>query len=335
MEQINIIKELENSPKGYLLKNKQFIAFLLKSINFNYSLRGTELTFPAPQPVSIEKKDFAKFIQYNYSVSLKLDGVRFLIYFIKDRNNVNQCILINRALQFFNIIITAEDTIYNGTLLDGELIYNSATTKWDYNIHDAVIICGNKMNKLSHSVRLEDANLCINTFIYPDITNAINIKVKDFYKFEEMNNFIENIYKKSENNDGIIFMPENLPIISGTQFSMLKWKPENKHTFDFLIKELGSDLNILIFHLGKIGSFAKVHENTPEGHKFIEIAKNLNGYKNECIIECKFNKELNNFIPLFVRSDKTHPNSLRTIERTLFNINENITLDDFINIKKE
>ena len=39
------------------------------------------------------------------------------------------------------------------------------------------------------------------------------------------------------NNDGIIFMPENLPVISGTQYSMLKWKPDDKHTFDFLVKE--------------------------------------------------------------------------------------------------
>ena len=44
-----------------------------------------------------------------------------------------------------------------------------------------------------------------------------------------------------------------------------------------------------------------------EGHKFIEIAKNLKGYCNECIIECKFNKQLNNFIPYLIRSDKTTP----------------------------
>ena len=67
---------------------------------------------------------------------------------------------------------------------------------------------------------------CINTFIYSNIVVIlINIKVKDFYPFEKIEDFIENVYKKSDNNDGIIFMPENLPIISGTQYSMLKWKP--------------------------------------------------------------------------------------------------------------
>ena len=268
-------------------------------------------------------------------LSLKLDGFRFLLYFIKDRNNTNQCVLINRALQFFTIKMDAEDTIYNGTLLDGELIYNSETKQWDFNIHDAIIICGNKINKLTHSIRLEDANCCINTFIYSSTSNTIGIKVKKFYPFEKISDFIENVYNKSDNNDGIIFMPENLPVISGTQYSMLKWKSDDKHTFDFLVKESDENLEIFIFHLGKIVIFAKVHENTDEGHKFIEIAKNLKGYSNECIIECKFNKKLNNFIPLLIRSDKTHPNSLRTIERTLFNINENITVQDFLDINKE
>ena len=298
MELISIIKDIENSPKGYLLRNKQFISYLTKNINFNYSMRGQDLIFPAPQPVSIEKKDFVKLNQYKYSVSLKLDGFRFLMYFIKDRNNTNQCILINRALQFFNITINAEETIYNGTLLDGELIYNSDTKQWDFYIHDAVIICGNKINKLAHSVRLEDTSCCINTFIYSD--NIINIKVKEFYPFEKLTDFIENVYKLSDNNDGIILMPENLPVIAGTQYSMLKWKPDNKHTFDFLVKEVENNLEIIIFHLGKLIPFAKVHNKTDEGYKFIEITKKLTGYSNECIIECKFNKTLNNFIPLFV-----------------------------------
>ena len=137
-------------------------------------------------------------------LSLKLDGFRFLLYFIKDRNNTNQCVLINRALQFFTIKMDAEDTIYNGTLLDGELIYNSETKQWDFNIHDAIIICGNKINKLTHSIRLEDANCCINTFIYSSTSNTIGIKVKKFYPFEKISDFIENVYNKSDNNDGII-----------------------------------------------------------------------------------------------------------------------------------
>ena len=51
--------------------------------------------------------------------------------------------------------------------------------------------------------------------------------------------FIDNIYNDPSfpQNDGLIFMPNKLPVVSGTQYSMFKWKPPNKHTFDFQIVE--------------------------------------------------------------------------------------------------
>lgn len=331
MDLESIILNVKNSPMGEPIKNKQFIHYLTKSINFNYSVKGHDLTFPAPQPVSIEKKNFSKLKQYKYYTSLKLDGVRFLMYFIKDKNNKNQCIIVNRALNFYNISIEAEDTLYNGTLLDGEIIYDSGNNKWDFVVHDALILCGNKINKLSHSTRLNDTKCCVQSFVnFNNNLSTLNITVKEFYPFEEFAYFIENVYNKSQNNDGIIFMPENLPVISGTQYSMLKWKPQNKHTFDFLLKEADIGLEAYVFHLGNLNIFANIHLKTEQGKEFIEKSKQLDNYKNECIVECTFDKD--NFSPILVRTDKTHPNSLRTIERTLFNISENIQIEDFLNI---
>ena len=338
MEFENIIFNVNNSPKGTLIKNKPFINYLIKSININYLVRGNDLQFPAPQPVSIEKKDFIKLQKFKYYTSLKLDGVRFLLYFIRDRNGVNQSILINRALNFYNINIESEQNIFNGTLLDGEVIFNKETKQWDFSIHDALLLCGNKINKLSHSTRLNDTRCCIESFIIKNNTsspNTLNLTVKDFYPFEEFENFITDVYNKSDNNDGIIFMPENLPVISGTQYSMLKWKPENKHTFDFLIKESEIGFEALVYHMGNLKLFAKIHITVELGQKFIENTKTLEGYKNECIVECTFNNETSNFEPILIRTDKTHPNSMRTIERTLFNINENIKIIDFMGIQPE
>ena len=331
----NIILEVDNSPKCQLIKNKSFLSYLIKTINMYYGVRGNDNVFPAPQPVSIEKKDFSKLKDYTYFTSLKLDGYRFIMYFIKDKNDKQQCIIINRALNFYNINIEAEDTIYNGTLLDGEIIFNKDTNTWNYYIHDTLLLCGNKVNKLSHSIRLSDTKCCIESLINLESKlNTLNIKVKEFYEFSNFDKFID-VYNESDNNDGIIFMPENLPVISGTQYSMLKWKPQEKHTFDFLIKEIKEGLNALVFHMGNFKEFAIIHKNTPEGNNFIEKTKELKNYKNECILECSFDKETNNFKPVLIRTDKTHPNSLRTIERTLFNITENIQIDDFMNIYKE
>lgn len=332
MELECIVSHDENPLMGYPITNKHFITYLTKNINYNYSVKGQNLTFPAPQPVSIEKKDFTKLKQYKYYTSLKLDGVRFLMYFIRDKNNNKKCILVNRALNFYNINIEAEDTLYNGSLLDGEIIYDKDNKKWIFMIHDALMLCGNKVNKLTHSNRLYDSKSCIESFIINNTENTLSIVVKQFYPFENFEDFIKDVYNKSTNNDGIIFMPENLPVISGTQYSMLKWKPENKHTFDFLVKEDEIGLIAYVFHMGNIKVFANIHQNTDQGKEFIEKTKSLKEYKNECIIECTFDKETNNFIPILIRTDKTHPNGLRTIERTLFNINENIQIEDFLSI---
>ena len=112
-----------------------------------------------------------------------------------------------------------------------------------------------------------------------------------------------------------------------------KWKPENKHTFDFLLKETEIGLEAYVFHLGHLSIFANIHAKTEQGKEFIDKSKQLNNYKNECIVECTFDKDKNNFSPFLVRTDKTHPNSLRTIERTLFNMSENIQISDFMSIE--
>lgn len=323
---------IPNGPLGVQITNKQFISYLTKSINFLYDIKAAD-NFPAPLPVSIEKKNFEKLEKFEYNVSLKLDGTRFLMYFLKDKLGKNQCILANRALKFFSIQINCDANLYDGTLLDGELI--NIDSNWKFIIHDGLLLGGNKISKQPYSSRMFDTQCFVESFIFKD--SPTQLEVKKFYKFTEIEQFINDVYNKYEGGcDGIIFMPEKLPVIAGTQYSMFKWKPHTKHTFDFMICEEDDNLIAKVYHLNKFEIFAKIHFNTEEGKKFIENTKQLENYNNECVVECSFDSVKNNFSPILVRTDKTHPNSLRTIERTLFNINENITLENFIElIKKE
>lgn len=327
MELTNIVP---NGPFGQPITNKQFINYLTKTINYNYNLRQHNV-FPAPQPVSIEKKDFEKLSKYEYNVSLKLDGTRFLLLFLKDKNNKKHNILINRALKFYDIVIEAENKIYDGTLFDGELIF--INNSWKFIVYDALQSCGNKINTQNYTNRLFEAKSAIESYIYNKDTSTIELELKTFYKFSSFEQFVTEQYLKSDISDGLIFMPEHLTAKGGTQYSMLKWKPPEKHTFDFLIIENNEGFIAQVFHLNKLENFAKIYKNTEQGSKFIEETKKLESYTDKCIVECSFDKENNNFKPILVRTDKNHPNSLRTIERTLFNINENITIDDFKKIE--
>ena len=313
---------------GTLIKNKNFSLFLLKSINNAWGINHSDNIFPGPQPVSIEKKDFEKLEKFTYYTSVKNNGTRYIMFFIKDKNNKQQTILVNRALQCFTINMYANDELFNGTIFDGELIMHN--NEWVFIIHDSVMICGSKINRNKFSERLEDIQCCLSNF---NITGSIKIELKKFYLFSDFENFLNNEYNTSKyEHDGIIFMPETLPVISGTQYSMFKWKPVEEHTIDFLMKKNNDDIECYVFNMGKLIIFSKIHYETEEGKKFIETTQSLKNYNVECIVECKFID--NKFIPVLVRTDKNHANSLRTVERTLFNINENINIDNFQNILK-
>jgi hypothetical protein len=305
-----------------LITNKNFINYLSKTILYYWNFKGRDPQFPGAQPVSIERKDFEKLKKYPYYVGVKNDGVRYIMFLTTDKLNNKVCILCDRALNFYIVDgIIADDSIYQNTLLDGELINNN------FVVFDSVVLCGNRINLNYFTSRLTEIDCCIRTLIDP--SSSINILTKTFYKLEDFETFLENIYEKEENKDGLIFIPDKLGVHSGTQYSLFKWKPSNKHTIDFNIKIVDNNLEAHIYNQKQLIKFANVLYDTPQGKSFIDKAKLLPNFSDNCILECLFNKDEQNFSPILVRTDKEHANSLRTVERTLFNASENILIEEF------
>lgn len=316
-------------PSAIKITNPNFIKYLTRTILFNWNYKG-EPHFPCPQPVSIERKDFTKLKNYEYFVGVKNDGVRYIMFFTTDKNSRKLCILCDRALNFYIIDIKGDDSIYDGTLFDGELVHKEDS--YTFIIYDSVLLCGNRVNKNNFASRLAEIDCCVKTLLSPIQTNFIKIDTKTFYKLADFVIFLD-VYKNDEKNDGIIFMPNNLPVLNGTQFSLFKWKPSDKHTVDFLIQEENNkDLSAHLYHQNKLTKFANIKYNTEEGKNFIDKYHTLENKKNDCILECLFIKSKQNFSPVLVRTDKNYPNSLRTVERTLFNSEEDINLSEFINL---
>jgi mRNA guanylyltransferase len=316
-------------PSAQKITNPNFINYLTRNILYHWNYKG-EAQFPCPQPVSIERKDFDKLKTYEYFVGVKNDGVRYIMFFTTDKTNRKLCILCDRSLNFYTVDIVGDDSIYNGTLFDGELVRNG--DNYSYIIYDSVYMCGNRVNKNNFASRLAEIDCCVKTLIDPIKTNVVSIETKTFYKLTDFVNFLDD-YENHKNKDGIIFMPNNLPVLNGTQFSMFKWKPSDKHTVDFLIKEeTNKDLSAYVYHQQKITKFANIKYSSESGKDFVDKYHQLDNKKNDCILECLFVKENQNFSPILVRTDKNYPNSLRTIERTLFNAEENIQLSEFTNI---
>lgn len=316
-------------PSAIKITNPNFISYLTRNILYHWNYRG-DPQFPGPQPVSIERKDFQRLKTYEYFVGVKNDGIRYIMMFVRDKTNKSLCILCDRNLNFYTVDLVGDEAIYNGTMFDGELVKNGDS--YTYIIYDAVILCGNRINRNHFSSRLAEIDCCVKTLLSPIKTNFIEIETKTFYKLNDFVNFLEH-YETVTNKDGIIFMPDSLPVLNGTQFSMFKWKPSDKHTVDFLMRE-GDDNNLsaYVYHHQKLTKFANIKYSSEEGKDFIDKYHSLDNSQNECILECLFVKEKQNFTPVLVRQDKNYPNGLRTVERTLFNAEEDIKITEFASL---
>lgn len=305
-----------------LITNSNFIKYLTRTILYYWNFKGSDAQFPGAQPVSIERKDFDKIKKYPYYVGVKNDGVRYIMFLTTDKLNNKVCILCDRALNFYIIDgIVADSAIYQNTIFDGELIDDK------FIVFDSVVLCGNRINLNNFTSRLTEIDCCVRTLI--DTSSSLKILTKTFYKLKDFKLFIENIYDKEENKDGLILVPDKLGVHSGTQYSLYKWKPANQHTVDFNIKVMGNNLEAYVYNQKQLIKFANILYNTEKGKLFIDKAKLLPNFSDNCILECLFNNDEQNFSPVLVRTDKEHANSLRTVERTLFNATENILLEEF------
>ncbi len=207
---------------------------ILKNIILNF-WHKKEYFFPAPQPVSLERRDLTNLINNEYYVCPKSDGMRFLMLCYDDKTY-----MIDRAFKFYQVnqkfnnkLLYIGGTENNvGGIFDGELVKNKKD-EWQYVIHDCISIMGQEILYDNFPKRYEKIEQFVKSWKEGDFV----IKKKDFFDLSNiklLNNQInENLL--DHNTDGLIFTPKNKKIGSGTQYDLYKWKPRKLHTFDFKI----------------------------------------------------------------------------------------------------
>jgi hypothetical protein len=257
--------------------------FILEKWNSNNKDR-----FPGPQPVSIERCHFNFLKTNDYFVCEKTDGVRHFLVCFMDSQGRKICALVNRVFQYALYPLT----IPRDTLLDGEVIGDQ------FIIHDAVCIQGEDLRKMNLDIRLSRA-LALTKIIVP---GSVKIRVKQMVALRD----IQKIHLE-KGTDGVIFTPINEPIRMGTHRTLFKWKPKEKCTIDFLLRD------------GKL---------CIQNESRYEPVQEYHGGGEGTIYECMFDGT--RWTPIITRIDKKHPNNKRTFERTLVNIQENITFCELV-----
>jgi len=279
--------------------------------------------FPAPQPISVERKHFGQLNSHPYVVSPKADGERFLLVALGDRS-----VLINRAFEETDIKFRFKKNAFEGTILDVEKIGNRIL------VFDAYQVNGEIIKDKDLDERLGLANALVKSVLKTS-KDPLKLEMKPVFERDELEKAMNTNF--GYETDGLIFTPKDEPARVGTHETMFKWKPLEKNTVDFQVvpstrmhdcrQEMIYGYDLYVQEHGKKICEARVPQDLVEPH----WRPIMDAGKEHCLIlECEYIQgEVNFWRPIGIRRDKTMPNARRTFQRTLVNIEEDIQWKEF------
>ena len=134
---------------------------------------GVKDRFPGPQPVSIEFKHFPILQKNNYVVCEKIDGVRYMMVALM-YGGKKQCVFVNRNFEMFTAPLNFKKSIFDGTILDGELYENT------FLVYDAVMTEGMVIGHKHFLDRLDHMEKVVKGLIGMK-SDRVKVKVKKFH----------------------------------------------------------------------------------------------------------------------------------------------------------
>ncbi|KAM9317047.1 mRNA-capping enzyme isoform 2-T2 [Gastrophryne carolinensis] len=251
--------------------------------------------FPGAQPVSMDRKNLKFLEQKSYKVSWKADGTRYMMLI----DGKNEVYMIDRDNSVFHVShlefpFRKDLRIHlNNTLLDGEMIIDKVKGQIvpRYLIYDILKFNGQPVGECDFNIRLS----CIEKEIILPRHEKMKIGLidKTLEPFSVRNKPFFDIHAARKK-----YKP-------GRCDDILKWKPPNLNSVDFLLKitRVGGEglltQNVGLLYVGKY--------DRPFSQ--IKVTRDLKQYDNK-IIECKF--ENNSWVFMRQRVDKSFPNAYDT-----------------------
>ena len=336
-------------PVGALITNHKERSAVLARLAELYGCR-TIRGFPGSQPVSIESGDIETLHSKTFKVSLKSDGHRYLLLMMI-LDGEPRAVMISRRLDMHEIeSIWAPQSYFEkngGTLLDGELVWEQRPgnqLSQLFLIFD-IVAARERLTHLTFSERLtrihrhvlselparastNDKNvetlLCDEDKMYL-AAHKMRMAPKRFVPFDSASDLWSQRGMCLWKNDGLIFMSDDTPLQKGTDRSAFKWKPVNSISIDIAISPLQ---HVMVQHKGvpmelsSIELFGTTRRVVLENNGLVKCV----GHSDASVLECTCTVDETDvvFTPIKYRLDKTTPNDIHTVTKTLENVLEAI-----------
>ena len=247
-----------NDPNGLLARIGGVWAGRELQQQFRYEvadlLKRPKHDFPGAQPVSFAKHHFEELKRTDYYLCEKTDGLRYLLWMTQDAGRPIHYLIDRKNDYYFveglsfprqehkDFTAFHENTILDGELVEDRLADGRSVVK--FYVFDCLVLDKTDLMHRPLDKRLGyfQANV-LKPFkkyreAFPDQRMPFELcdKASEFaYGLEKM--FKETIpkVKQIHGNDGIIFTCKETPYCPGTDPHILKWKPPEENTVDFLL----------------------------------------------------------------------------------------------------
>lgn len=337
---------------------KEILAIFAKM----WEIQGTLTHNPSPNPVSLRRENLPEITQNNYVVARKTDGVRYNLLLANfSQSGQPFSAMIDRSLVVYQVEVFAKKFYFDGTLLDGELVWNEKRHCLNYFVFDVMMVSGNNVSQKNLIQRFEIINKLFPSEEGGWDSDAIRDKPLERARVLAENDKIvaaphrSNLlfmYSKpcvhtssmgmlerqssSHACDGYVFTPIDMGVRRNRHKQLFKWKPDP--TIDLrCLKEETSDLQLLC---GEGKNEFDVQEKIPEWQFSVDLnalmkaTQTLNSIVEFQIRVNPTDKQVWCAVHR-VRSDKASPNDVKTILGIIAETQENISVRELLSLVQD
>jgi mRNA capping enzyme, catalytic domain len=306
---------------------------------------------PVSQPISLERAHFSEFLERDYMISDKSDGTRYVLFLTRAEGR-EIAVMVDRKLALYQIPVAASRSHFQGSVYDGELVFSNGCHL--FLVFDCVASKGTYVGDRDFLARLslirgafdlegasirspEEASVQARKgkIVCGGSARGLAFKPKPCFQLRQMDTLLRQMSSLPYKTDGLVFTPVDEPVRLGTHSSMFKYK--RTHSIDVEVALDGSELL-----LGLGGSPTTAVLRTPLSGLGVPfrldegVTERLEEYAG-CILEMKIcpGDGCLGLVLVCRRSDKTHPNAVATVLRTVNNVKEDIMIEELLEVAQK
>ena len=334
-------------PSCYLFLRKKLKQDVLNTMGQLWGIYKPLTHNPSPNPVSLTSKDLRLLVENEYVVAKKTDGIRYNLVLGRHVETGRPfAAMVDRALRVFQIEIFAPRMYFNGSLFDGELVWNKQHHCFNYFVFDVISVAKDQIGKKPLMKRYEVINHLFmqegdwdqskltekpleaakrvsgtNKIVaVPDSNHMLFLYSKPCVKVEAL----PSLHRSSTNhdNDGYIFTPVNAPVYKNRHTTLFKWKFQPTIDIRYCTQGLvcmNGKREISLNEVLPEWKFVFDDKITESSNLILELSLQVHETKKE--IYCHVHR---------VRNDKKTPNDYRTIKGIIDEICNSVSLEQLL-----